>query len=396
MMKLRSKKTKPKASGITALIAGLLLFTSPINAEEIQDSDINFKQLVNNQPVIATIDAEKNPHRGWIWETEVEPYDTGWALYVDNDLFALRSSDKDYTGGISLTLSGKRATEYLFSLDPILNKVDEFSGFNQLRGDSDRDLHSLEVGFTVFTPEVITETSAQADDRPYANLLFLSNTHESIDFETDSALISSFSVGIIGSKLISELQTEVHSILGSDEPVGWENQISDGGELTARYSIAKQSLYHFNYDSSNNVEISTTTQASIGYITEVSFGMAARVGNFDTPWYSFRPQFNDYSEKSASLAGLNQPTEELYFWGGFNLHLRGYNAFLQGQFKDSNHTFSSNEIRPLVADAWVGITKQFQTGWRLSYLLRGQSSEVKVGNADRSVIWGGFIVSKGW
>lgn len=395
-MKLRDTKAKSRALRIASALAAFLMTVNTIYAQTEQTSELNFERLVNTQPGIATIDSEKNPHRGWIWETEVEPYNTGWALYVDNDLFALRSSDKDYTGGISLTLSGRRATEYLFSLDPALKWVDKISGFDNLRNDSDRDLHSLEVGFTVFTPEVITEVDMQADDRPYASLLFLSNTHESVDFESDSALISSFSIGVLGSKLISELQTEVHSILGSDEPVGWENQISDGGELTARYSIAKQSLYHFNYDGTNNIEVSTTTQASIGYITEVSFGMAARIGNFDTPWYSFRPQFNDYSEKSASLAGFNKPTEEFYFWGGFNIHLRAYNAFLQGQFKDSNHTFSSNEMRHLMTDAWVGVTKQFQSGWRLSYLLRGQSSEVKVGNADRSVVWGGLIVSKGW
>ena len=380
------------------LKASLLLtmsLSSVINAVEVSSTDSR-QSRESGQPVVGTINSEKNPHRGWIWDTESEPYDTGWALYVDNDLFALRDSDKDYTGGISLTLSGKRATEYAFSLDPALNWIDRTTGFENLRHSSDRHLHSLEVGFTVFTPEVITEREAQLDDRPYASLLFLSNTHESIDFESDSAIISSFSVGVLGSKLISEVQTQVHKALGSDEPVGWDHQISDGGELTARYSIAKQSLYHFDYTGDYNLEVSTTSHASIGYISEVSFGMAARVGSFDTPWYSFRPQFNDYSEKSASLAGVGKPTDELYFWGGFNLHVRAYNAFLQGQFKDSDHVYRSDEMRRIVADAWLGVTKQFRNGWRLSYLLRGQSSEVKTGNADRSVFWGGLIISKGW
>jgi len=58
--------------------------------------------------------------------------------------------------------------------------------------------------------------------------------------------------------------------------------------------------------------------------------------------------------------------------------------------------FHSDQVRRMVADAWVGVTKQFANGWRLSYLLRGQSSEVKEGNADRSVVWGGLIISKGW
>ena len=30
---------------------------------------------------------------------------SSWALYLDNDLFALASKDRDYTGGVALTLS---------------------------------------------------------------------------------------------------------------------------------------------------------------------------------------------------------------------------------------------------------------------------------------------------
>ena len=390
------ERTVNKSIFISTLLFSLTLL-SPVKSAE---KEIRFETTDQNnlfsQPISGTINAEKRPNRSWIWEAEDEPYDTGWALYVDNDLFALRDSDKDYTGGVSLTLSGERARQYPISLDSALAFVDDSTGFESFRAGSDRNAHSIEFGFTVFTPENITETTTQADDRPYASLLYLSNTRESIDFKSDTALISSFSVGVLGSKLVSEVQTQVHKAFGSEEPVGWENQISNGGELTAKYSIAKQSLFHFSYHKDYNFEVSTTTQASVGYLTEASFGLAARVGDFDTPWYSFRPQFNDYSEKSASLAGSAQPTDELYFWGGFNVHLRAYNAFLQGQFRDSEHTFNSSQVRYFVADAWMGVTKQFSSGWRLSYLLRGQSSEVRSGNADRAVVWGGFIVSKGW
>ncbi|TQV85368.1 lipid A deacylase LpxR family protein [Aliikangiella coralliicola] len=371
-----------------------LMVTKTTVAEEQEKNQQNERQQ-SGQPIIGTINAEKNPHRGWVWDSEVEPYDTGWALYIDNDLFALRSSDQDYTGGFSLTLAGRRAVEYDFSLNPILERVDQLTGFESLHSQGDRQLHSIEMGFTVFTPESIANVEEQVGDRPYASLLFLSNTHESIDFESDTAWVSTFTLGVIGSSLISEVQTELHKTLGSETPVGWNNQISDGGELTARYSIARQSLFHFNYRNEHNFEVSTTMQASVGYISEASFGLAARVGQFDTPWYSFRPQFNDYSEKSASLAGLNKNQEEFYFWGGFNLHLRAYNAFLQGQFKNNTIEYSSSEVRNIVAEAWLGVTRQFKNGWRLSYLLRTQSSEVKVGKADRSVYWGGLILSKG-
>ena len=188
----------------------------------------------------------------------------------------------------------------------------------------------------------------------------------------------------------------MHDLLGSDTPVGWSNQISDGGELTFKYSVAKQSLLDFEYSEERNYEISTTKQLSVGYITEATFGIAGRIGKFQSPWYSFRPQFNDYSEKSASLVGLSQNQEEFYFWGGINLHVRAYNALLQGQFKDSAVTYEADEIQNLVAEGWIGVTKQFQSGWRLSYLLRAQTSEVKIGKADRNVYWGGIILSKGW
>jgi len=346
--------------------------------------------------MIGRIDDEKRPHKKWVWETETEPYDTGWALYVDNDLFAMRSDDQDYTGGASLTLSGGRAKDYWYSLNSTLEITDDLSGFSTFHSANDRQLHSLEIGFTVFTPSDIRNIENQPNDRPYASLLYLSNTHESIDLDDDTALVSSFTLGLLGSKLVQNVQTQIHKLTGSEKPVGWQNQISDGGELTFRYSLAKQSLFHFNYQGTSNIEVSTTWQASIGYLTEASFGMATRIGEFDTPWYSFRPQFNDYSEKSSSLAGLSNATDELYFWAGFNLHLRGYNAFLQGQFKHSDSAFESNDLKPLVADAWIGVTKQFENGWRFSYLVRGQTSEIKSGKADRNVVWGGFILSKGW
>ncbi|MBV1908549.1 MAG: lipid A deacylase LpxR family protein [Kangiellaceae bacterium] len=362
----------------------------------VANSESSSAEISPGQALIGNIESERRPNRDWIWEFDTEPDDIGWALYVDNDLFALRDGDRDYTGGLSLTLSGARATKYWFSLNSALESINDFTGISTLHNQSDRQLHSIETGFTVFTPSNITEIEDQLGDRPFASLLYLSNTRESIDLENDSAWVSSFTIGVLGSKLVEELQTEIHSATGSEEPTGWDNQISDGGELTFRYSIAKQNLFHFNYQGDNHIEVSTTSQASVGYITEASFGMAVRIGEFDTPWYSFRPQFNDYSEKSSSLAGIKKGTDELYFWGGFNLHARLYNSFLQGQFKDTSAAFSSSEIRPLVADAWIGVTKQFTSGWRLSYLLRGQTSELKSELADRSTVWGGFILSKGW
>jgi hypothetical protein len=60
-----------------------------IDAKEPQSKPTRNNILASGQPIIATIDSEKRPNRGWVWETNLEPENTGWALYIDNDLFAL-------------------------------------------------------------------------------------------------------------------------------------------------------------------------------------------------------------------------------------------------------------------------------------------------------------------
>lgn len=43
-----------------------------------------------------------------------------WAFYFDNDLFASTGRDRDYTGGISLTLSGPQVIAFPLSADPLI------------------------------------------------------------------------------------------------------------------------------------------------------------------------------------------------------------------------------------------------------------------------------------
>src|SRR6266481_9313193 len=86
-----------------------------------------------------------------------EPYDSGWAFYIDNDAFAPSGTDRDYTGGFSLTLSGRRAAEYPFSIDGWRAGMDRLFGAGRLYQDRALSRHSMEVGISVFTPANITD-----------------------------------------------------------------------------------------------------------------------------------------------------------------------------------------------------------------------------------------------
>lgn len=110
-----------------------------------------------------------------------EAFDTGWQFYFDNDISFGDEKDRNYTGGLALTLSGKRAAEYWFSIDDWLNGLDRLSGFESLQQRSGGiDRHAIEFGLTIFTPDDIAAKTPVADDHPYANMLFMANSQTRI------------------------------------------------------------------------------------------------------------------------------------------------------------------------------------------------------------------------
>jgi hypothetical protein len=322
-----------------------------------------------------------------------EPYDSGWAFYFDNDTLAPKHTDRDYTGGFSLTLAGRRARDAWWSTDALRAETDRLLGLDSLYADRALSRHSAEVGVTVFTPGNVTKPAAQVGDRPFASLIYLANTGVQVVPERDRAYISTFTLGVLGASIAANAQKALHKAIGGDEPVGWERQISNGGEPTFRYSFAAVQRQWAGRLAATDGEMTTTWRASVGYITEATYGVAARFGKFGTPWWSYNPQIAEYAEKSVPVVASEGGRAERYFWGGFNLKARAYNAFLQGQFRQSDVTFSSGELNPILVESWVGYTHATAGGWRISYVLRAQSSEVRDGPANRTQTWGGVIVS---
>ena len=250
-----------------------------------------------------------------------------------------------------------------------------------------RDNYSHEFGFFGFTPK---GNVFNADDRPYASLIYFSSSIEQLDLANNIAWKSSLTVGVLGLGFVGNVQNRLHSALGVDEAQGWDTQVSDSGEMTGRYVIARQQYIE---GLSDSFEVKSTLQASLGYLTETSWSLSVREGKVLSPWASFNPELISYGEKSTYSSNA-EATNEHYFWAGVTLKARFYNVFLQGQFRDSAHTYSQSELRPLIAEAWAGYTFAFKSGYRISYVLRGQTSEIKQGDGDRNLLWGGLVISK--
>src|SRR5262249_48410392 len=158
-------------------------------------------------------------------------------LHIDNDLFAGRNLDRDYTGGLAITVSGTSARDGFLSLDPLLTRTDGV--FDKLFGaDPAASVrHARQVGLIAFTPSDIVTREAQQADRPYASLLFASNGRVRVDADYSGAWTSTLTVGVLGLHLTETLHDLVHEAVGSEKPQGYDHQISNGGEPTARYML---------------------------------------------------------------------------------------------------------------------------------------------------------------
>jgi len=305
-------------------------------------------------------------------------------VQIDNDLFAGDQKDRDYTGGMSITISGERARDGSLSLDPLLRRLDNLSAAGT-HGDETNVHYARQIGLLAFTPSDTLVKEVQPDDRPYASLLFLSNGRVSVDANDRGAWTSSLTVGVLGLSLSERLHSAVHELVGSERPLGYDHQISAGGEPTARYTLARQKLWIA--DPSGLVDVKTTVQGSVGFLTETSASISLRAGRFNSPWWGFAPELTDYMAApvpSESYRG----GRELYVFAGARVKARAYNAFLQGQFRHSDVHYSSDEIEPLLAEAWVGVVTQILDQTQLSYALHYQTAELRDGPASRDSLWG--------
>lgn len=309
-----------------------------------------------------------------------------WALGFENDVLAGGNRDKDYTYGLNLTVTTHDRDDIRFSPLPLQEWIDRHT----LSTPTLNTGYSLEAGVYGFTPDDIEVAAPIPDDRPYASLVYLQSSREQVDMQRGIGWTSSLSIGVLGLDLVGSGQNQVHSFTDSNEAQGWDHQISNGGELTAKYTLARQRYWT---SATPGFELKTTTQFSVGYITEVSSSLSFRAGNLGSSWWSFDPDLASYGEHSNPTRSTPRIAEH-YFWAGLTLKARAYNVFLQGQFRQSDVTFDGDEVNHLLVEAWAGYTIGFRNGYRISYYLRGHSSEIESGQGDRSLLWGGLIFSK--
>lgn len=330
--------------------------------------------------------------------TDNEPHDTGWSIQVDNDLFAGGQRDQDYTGGFAVTLSGKRVTLYRYTPHGARASLDQLVGLRQfLDNEEHHSVHALEWGAALFTPSDISQRSVNPLDRPYASLFFLNSTEQTILPRRKMSLKSGLTIGVLGLDLAGALQRELHGALGNQQPAGWKNQVSSGGELTAKYSVSVQrAAYQRAYYNGLAQELNWTGKVDVGFTTGLGVGFNWRFGRINTPWWSFNPHQSEYINLGAHVASgtrIGNLVRERYIYVGGTVNYTAYNAFVQGQFRHSAHTVDRSDVVAGSTEVWGGVSMDIGNQLRADIFVRSRTRDVALAESV-PLAWGGFTLSK--
>ncbi len=312
-------------------------------------------------------------------------------LSIDNDVFVPRTTDRDFTAGIALTHSGRSVLKHWRSFDNLIGVIDRALNLPPSTSNNHSYVPSVEIGGYGFTPDNIASREVQDDDRPYASLVYFSTSRAYKTSNSNNAWTSTLSIGFLGLGIFETTQNTVHGLVGSNKAEGWNHQIADGGEPTFRYQAAYHDYWQL---STHSAQYKTTFFGSVGYLTEAGLAISTRRGKIASPDYRFNPELIAYSERANETLATPYTGKENYFWGGIALKARLYNVYLQGQFRNSDHTLRGSDLRLLIIEGWLGYTRSFGEDFKLSYVVRAHSSEIRKGKGDRTMLWGGFILSK--
>lgn len=326
-----------------------------------------------------------------------EPAGIGAGFVLDEHVLTNASRDQDYNGGGEVTQSGRSPGIIGRTLDQALGFADrrscEAAGLAGLEGQS---VHAFAAGLLVFTPRDLVARDAVRGDRPYASLFFVSAGRRYAPAGGAVAYDTSLTVGVLGLAAADDVQRVLHDVTGSVQPKGWSHQISDGGEPTARYSLARQAILG-NFGSGPwRGDSKWTSAVSLGTVTEASIALNARWGRIDSPWWAFTPEQDMYVQETQPvpppLPGGAPP--EVFAFAGMRLKARAYNAFLQGQFRHSDLTYGEGDLNPVLGEAWAGVEFRSASGWAVEYLARWQSPELRSGVGSRSFLWGSVEIAR--
>lgn len=206
---------------------------------------------------------------------------------------------------------------------------------------------SLSLGQSMYAPKDLSQTAIVPDDRPYAGWLYgtigiVSDTGDTLDNAT-------LTLGVVGPEsLAKQTQKEVHKLIDSPDPKGWDNQLDTEPTIGLTYERKWRALLEAE-PFGLATDVIPHIGATVGNVaTYANAGGTVRLG-FDLPQDYGPPRIRP------SLPGSDffVPTKDLsgYVFATVEGRAVARDIFLDGNtFKDSHSVDKEN----LVGSAQVG------------------------------------------
>jgi len=303
------------------------------------------------------------------------------SVQFENDFFG-GGTDKHFTHGTRIEALSKP----IKLISDAADKLPWFSSERAMKNSNDalKARASLSIGQNIYTPEETFTKQLLLEDRPYAGWLYLgfgivanqgSNRYDKIQLE----------IGIVGPYSFAEdVQTFWHSLLGLQEPRGWDNQLHNELGAVLYYEQARR------FDQTDTVfdlewDIIPHFGGCIGTVfTYAVGGFIVRLGShldedFGPP--RIRP----------SLPGSTyfRPRKGFswYFFAGLEGKAVLRNIFLDGNTFTDSH---SVDKKLFVGDLQAGVSVQWDR-FRISYTQIFRTREFE--QQDRADIFGSLSLS---
>lgn len=331
-----------------------------------------------------------------VWGTVAHADCTSIGANLDEHLLVDPPRDKDYAGGIAIYAArgsngcGKHrapAWEERFQ-SRLWGTID--LGAGRIRSTT------VGGGLLVLTPGALADRQLVPGDRPYASLLYLSDSMRSVADDAQSAVEATATFGLLGLGLAQSLQDALHHVTGSVQARGWSHQVSSGGEPTVRIGLSRQALWtESSRHGTPRSDLKWTWLANAGTVTDLGLAVNGRIGRIASPWWSADPEQNTYADDfESAIVSSAQGHPELFLMAGARVRVRVYDAFLEGQFRHSDLRYSASDLHPLLLDAWLGAQWTLPNGLVVRYLARFQTPELRHGLGARNLIWGSLEIAR--
>lgn len=280
--------------------------------------------------------------------------------------------------------------------------------------DSSETRHTTMLGVGAFTPDNLNTKEVVEGDRPYASILGLTTRRivvkatptspGSFDKEVyRTALTTELTLGVLGLGLAKEVQTAIHRAMRNVneltpyDPLGWHNQISDGGEPTVGFRLGVEhrvtdGLFDkpLGLGDERHFEGTVFSDATIGYYTNVSAGAAIRAGIFQSEFWNFTP--GALGSVNQGIGPVSEREEnrrfEFFIYGSIRGRAVAYNALLQGQWRDNPYELNGSDLNRWIGEYQFGPVLSIGRRLNISYIFAGRTSEIK-GPFSRSHRWAG-------